>query len=148
LQRALGVLAGVLLGVLAAVCVLEIGLRNLARSGLTWYDELASYILVWLTFIGAALAQQKEEHIGVEALLERAGPAAAPALRLASHAALFALQLGLLVLGARLSYRTLGERAVTLPLAMGLVYAVVPLSAGVLAFVHLVQLGRVLRKRD
>ena len=37
--------------------------RTLGRS-LSWYDEVASILLAWLTFYGAALAAIKGAHIG------------------------------------------------------------------------------------
>jgi TRAP-type C4-dicarboxylate transport system permease small subunit len=38
-------------------------------SALIWYDEVASHMLAWLTFYGAALASVKRAHIGCPELV-------------------------------------------------------------------------------
>ena len=45
------------------VCVVEFVGPRVGQS-LTWYDEVASHLLAWLTFYGAALASVKRAHIG------------------------------------------------------------------------------------
>ena len=37
---------------------------------LSWYDELASVLLAWLTFYGSALASVKRAHIGCPELVD------------------------------------------------------------------------------
>jgi len=60
------------------VVVLVVALTTLVVCGatfrytghaLTWYDEVASVGLVWLTFYGSALAALKGAHIGVPGLV-------------------------------------------------------------------------------
>jgi TRAP-type C4-dicarboxylate transport system permease small subunit len=48
---------------LAVEVTLGIGFRVMGRS-LSWYDEVASVLLAWLTFYGSALASVKRAHIG------------------------------------------------------------------------------------
>jgi len=52
-----------LMVVLAAEVTLGVVFRTIGRS-LSWYDELASVLLAWLTFYGSALASVKRSHIG------------------------------------------------------------------------------------
>lgn len=42
-----------------------------AGASLSWYDEIASILLAWITYYGAALAALKRSHIGVDDLLLR-----------------------------------------------------------------------------
>ena len=48
---------------LALVVVLAVVFRMLGSS-LIWYDEVASVLLAWLTYYGAALAALKRGHLG------------------------------------------------------------------------------------
>lgn len=64
--------------VIAGFCFRYVG------HSLSWYDEIASVGLVWLTYYGSALAALKGAHIGVPGFVN----AMPPGLRLAS--ALFA----------------------------------------------------------
>ncbi len=54
--------------VLTVVVVVGVIYRKLGDS-LSWYDEVASILLVWITYYGAALAALKRSHIGFDDVL-------------------------------------------------------------------------------
>ncbi len=58
---------------LTAVVVFAVISRK-AGASLSWYDEVASIQLAWLTYYGAALAAYKRAHIGFPGLLEALPP--------------------------------------------------------------------------
>ena len=58
---------------LALVVVLGVVFRRLGAA-LVWYDEVASILLAWLTFYGAALAALHRAHIGFPKLVDGLGP--------------------------------------------------------------------------
>jgi TRAP-type C4-dicarboxylate transport system permease small subunit len=127
---------------LAAICVAEVALRNLAGASLGFGDEMAGYLLVWLTFVGATLAQLDSGHIGADVLSRHLSAAGAHRIEKAAEAVLLLVQLFLLATGIILVLVTLGDRATSLPIPMGLVYAAVPFSALLLAIVHARALSR------
>jgi len=131
-----------LLAALTAICVLEVTLRNLAGASLGWGDEMAGYLLVWLTFIGATLAQLDSGHIGADLVSRFLSPAGRRRLERVSQGILLALQLFLLIGGVQLVSIALRDRATSLPISMGVLYAAVPLSALLLAITHLAALLR------
>ncbi len=57
-----------LLAALAAVVLYAVAART-AGSSPIWYDEVASIMLAWLTFLGAPLATLKSAHLNFETLL-------------------------------------------------------------------------------
>ena len=59
-----------LMTVLAIVVVVGVLFRKTGAS-LVWYDEVASILLAWLTYYGAALAALNRAHIGVPTLVNR-----------------------------------------------------------------------------
>lgn len=65
-----------LMAALAIEVTVGVVFRSLGQS-LVWYDEVASILLAWLTYYGAALAAHKRAHIGFTGLVD----ALAPALR-------------------------------------------------------------------
>lgn len=145
LRSVLGVVVALLLSAIAAICFLEVILRYLFAASLSWYDELVGYILVWLTFLGAVLAQSCGEHIGIGDLVDRAPAWLRRALELARHAVLVAIHLVLLIYGTELAVRFLGEGASSFPLPMGVVYGVIPLSAALMLVVETVRIARTIR---
>ncbi len=54
--------------ILTVVVVVGVIYRKLGNS-LSWYDEVASILLVWITYYGAALAALKRSHIGFDDVL-------------------------------------------------------------------------------
>lgn len=54
---------------LALVVVVGVVFRK-AGASLVWYDEVASILLAWLTYYGAALAALHRAHIGMPTLVD------------------------------------------------------------------------------
>lgn len=63
-ERLLEIIVLVLMVALAIEVLLGVTYRKLGMS-LSWYDEIASVMLAWVTYYGAALAALKGAHIGV-----------------------------------------------------------------------------------
>jgi TRAP-type C4-dicarboxylate transport system permease small subunit len=57
-----------LLIVLTVVVLMGVAFRYSGNS-LIWYDEAASMLLAWITFLGAALAMNRNAHLGFNGLM-------------------------------------------------------------------------------
>jgi len=68
-ERLLELIVIVLMITLAAEVTVGVVFRTLGHS-LAWYDEIASVLLAWVTYYGAALAALKRAHIGVPAVVQ------------------------------------------------------------------------------
>ncbi len=70
LDRFLGRIEKTLLVVLLATVVLmaftQIVLRNFFETGIDWGDSLVRYLVLWVGFIGAALATRESKHIKID----------------------------------------------------------------------------------
>lgn len=62
-----------LMMILTLVVVVAVIYRKMDAS-LSWYDEVASVLLAWLTYYGAALAAISREHIGFNGLVNALKP--------------------------------------------------------------------------
>ncbi len=119
--------------VLMAVLFFEVSLGVVYRTfgvSLVWYDEVASILLAWLTFYGAALASVKRAHIGCPELVDLAPPRVRAALRAVAQA----LTIAFFLLMGWIGYKVLGpleaDRLVSLPeVPVAWVQSVVPISA-------------------
>lgn len=56
------------LGVLLVLAFTQVVLRNVFNSGLLWGDPMVRHLVVWVGFLGAAVATSKEGHISIDAL--------------------------------------------------------------------------------
>ena len=68
LQVVLEAILILLMVTLTAVVIVAVVYRK-AGASLAWYDEVASILLAWVTYYGAALAALKRGHIGFESLI-------------------------------------------------------------------------------
>ena len=64
----------IVLMVALTIVVIVAVLFRLAGDSLSWYDEVASVQLAWLTYYGASLAALKRAHIGVPGLIAAIPP--------------------------------------------------------------------------
>ena len=67
-ERTLEGIVLLLMVVLTTIVVVAVVYRK-AGNSLSWYDEVASVLLAWLTYYGAAFAALKRSHIGFPGLL-------------------------------------------------------------------------------
>jgi tripartite ATP-independent transporter DctM subunit len=77
-ERLVGRLVEFVVGllVLAEVLILSAGIysRYVAHRPLTWSDEVASILFLWLAMLGAAVAFRRSEHMRMAALVNRLQP--------------------------------------------------------------------------
>jgi TRAP-type C4-dicarboxylate transport system permease small subunit len=71
-----GAIAGMLLALGLGIVMLEIVSRALASTSFLWSEELSRYVLIWITYFGAAAVTRDNSHIRVEFLIDRLHPAA------------------------------------------------------------------------
>ena len=74
LARVLEAFCGALMVALAVVVVVAVIFRQ-AGASLSWYDEVAAIMLVWLTYYGAALAALRRAHLGFSGIVGASPPA-------------------------------------------------------------------------
>jgi TRAP-type C4-dicarboxylate transport system permease small subunit len=65
-----GVIVAALI-LMTLVLLLQVFARYVAKISIPWTEELARYLLVLMTFTGAALALRDKQHIAITFLLER-----------------------------------------------------------------------------
>ena len=64
----------IFLGLMILIAFSQIVLRNLFSTGLTWGDALVRDLVLWVGFIGAAMATREGKHINID-LISRWVPA-------------------------------------------------------------------------
>ncbi len=140
LQYALEFSVVFLMVALAVVVVLGVVFRRLGAA-LVWYDEVASILLAWLTFYGAALAALHRAHIGFPKLVDGLAPHLRRPLILLGEVFI----LGFFIVTAWAGWRVFGilggETLVSLPwVPQRLAHSVVPIGAVLFIIAELVTL--------
>jgi TRAP-type C4-dicarboxylate transport system permease small subunit len=119
----------VLMVALAVVVVAGVVFRK-AGASLVWYDEVASIVLVWLTYYGACLAALDRAHIGFPNLVRAARPGLRRVLELVRRAVIIAFFLAVAWAGWRVLLVLGGTSLVGLPwVPTRLTQSVIPIGA-------------------
>jgi TRAP-type C4-dicarboxylate transport system permease small subunit len=101
-----------------------------AGAALIWYDEVASHLLAWLTFYGAALASVKRAHIGCPEVLEALPWRARRALNIVAQLLVITFFALLGWVGFSIMPVLATDALVSLPeVPMSFVQSVIPISA-------------------
>ena len=148
LNRFIGVLDwwSMLLLVLMVVLVfLGVFFRYVLGASLAWYDEFASYLLVWLTFYGAVSASYRGRHIGFDLVVNRFMSSTGKMARVIAELFVLGFQVVLFYYGWILTQKMGNETAVSLPwIKMAWVYSVLPIAGGLMLLISLERLGHLL----
>ncbi len=142
--------AVVLLVLMVVLVFLGVFFRYVVGAALAWYDEFASYLLVWLTFYGAVAASYRRRHIGFETFVIRLLPNTRKGIEVVAELLILGFQVVLFYYGWLLMRKMGDETAVSLAwVKMGWVYSVFPITGGLMLLISLDRLFRlVLRKGD
>jgi TRAP-type C4-dicarboxylate transport system permease small subunit len=133
--------AVLLLVLMVAVVCLGVFFRYVLNASLVWYDEFASYLLVWLTFYGAVVASYRKRHIGFEVVVGRFEPKTRRIIDFISECFVLSFQIVLFGYGWLLVRKMGDESAVSLTwVKMGWVYSVLPIAGGLMLVISLMRL--------
>ena len=55
-----------LVAAMTVVIVLQVFFRYVMKGSLSWSEELARYLMVWVSFVGASIGVKRSAHVGVE----------------------------------------------------------------------------------
>ncbi len=118
-------LAGV--GLMAFAALILVTLAGVADRfvlglGLVWTEELARYILIWTSFLAAALAATRHAHFQIELLPDRLGPV----YRAAIAAIAAAICLVAAWYGVKFAWMFRDQHSPALGLSMAWVYSAAP----------------------
>lgn len=118
-----------------------------AGHSISWYDEFAGYILVWVTFWGAVVALERRRHIGFETVLELFPKYLQRPIESGVYVLLIFLNLVLIRYGWKLTTELSGETAITLPIPIGVINVVIPITAALMLVLCLIQIGELWTRR-
>jgi TRAP-type C4-dicarboxylate transport system permease small subunit len=131
LQKSLNALSIILLFSMLAVMFTQVLLRVIFESSIIWSEEALRFMFIWLVFLGVATAVYYNDLSRFELLQEKLPPLGRKILNTLIHlvggAILYCAAVGALPLVKR----QMNQLATALPIKMGVVYLVIPVSASI-----------------
>jgi TRAP-type C4-dicarboxylate transport system permease small subunit len=136
-----------LAGLVVIVC-LGVFFRYVLNASLTWYDEFASYMLVWLTFYGTVVADYQRRHIGFDVLVNKLAPPARKVVDVVAELAVLGFQFVLFYYGWVLMQRMGDETAISLPwVRVTWITSVLPVTGGLLLLISVTRMVGIVSAR-
>ena len=133
---------------MALLVAVQVFCRYILNSSLFWSEELARYMLVWLSFFGATVAYYRHLHPGVDALTSRISPAKQRVLQLLVHGVSMALALVMVISGAQFAWFVRLQISPALSMPKWIILAVIPLSGLILLFYALLFFVQILQREQ
>lgn len=143
LNSAAEFLLWVLVALVIVVIFVQVVFRYGLESSLSWSEELARYIFVWIIFIGTSVATKRRQHIFVEvlvALMPQALRRWAEFVGIVASIVFFAV---FAFVGCALMLNAWQQYSTALDVRIAYIYAAAPIGAG-LSILHLI-VGLLLR---
>jgi len=138
--RLLESIVSALMVILAAEVTIGVIFRTIGQS-LSWYDELASVLLAWLTFYGSALASVKRAHIGCPEVVDQLPWRARRALGIFTQLLVISFFVLLGWVGAEILPVLHGDALVSLPwVPISVVQSVIPITAALIVIAEVTHL--------
>lgn len=139
-----GIVTIMLVSVLWGVCS-----RYLLADQSSWTDELARYMLIWVSIFGAVYISGKNSHITIDLLPKSLSTKAKLNLDLIVQLIIILFTIAIFIIGGGryvyISFK-LEQTSAALGLPIGFVYLVLPISGLMIIYFKAVLMGQTLRK--
>jgi len=79
--------------------VLGVASRYIIGDQIRWTEELATFLLVWLVFCGAAIAYRDKAHLGINLLVEKLHPSSRRIIQITALLVVLAFTVSIMLIG-------------------------------------------------
>ena len=121
----------IILGATTIVSVVftEVVLRYLFKHSLIFTEELSRYLMVWIVFLGSALAVRDGSHIHINFLTKRFNPQNQAWLRLSAHILTLVFLVFIVVEGIKILPQQLYQMCITIDISLFYFYLAIPVGS-------------------
>jgi TRAP-type C4-dicarboxylate transport system permease small subunit len=126
-----------LMGILVIDVLWQVISRYVLSSPSSFTDELAGFLLIWVGLFGSAYVAGKNEHLAIDLLVQRSGPARRKFLEVFIGGCIVVFSFFVFVIGGTWLVYTrfaLEVRSAALEIPLGYVYIVLPISGLLIIF--------------
>ena len=121
--------AGLTIGALACTVMLQVIARYLLQISLDWTSDISTLLLIWATFLGAAVASFSDEHFAVGFVVDALPSSLRPAADLFANMAVTVTLLALLFYGCRYTLVQMSQQYSGIAISKGWATLAIPVSA-------------------
>lgn len=126
---------------IVAIVTIEVILRYVFKHSLIFTEELARYLMVWIVFLGSALAIRDGAHIRINILVKRLNPTLRKLAHLSAHGLVLLFLIVVAIEGFRILPSQLRQMCITIDVSLFYFYLAIPVGC-VLMIVYLLPVIR------
>lgn len=120
---------------MAVIVAVQVFFRYILNHSLFWSEELARYLLIWITFLGASSAYRRKGHPGIDMLYNRVSESVRRSLSIVVHLVSMMLFVIMIRYGIEFSYFVRMQISPALYIPKWVIYAIIPVS-GMILIIH------------
>lgn len=128
IDKVLFVILAVLSAAMVAVILYQVVLRYCFSAANAWAEEVARFMFVWVTTLGASIAIRRNVHLRVDLLVDFLKPRPRFILQIITYTLILLFLIHLCYLGAELMTRTTINKSAGLRVPMAVPYAAIPVG--------------------
>ena len=134
------ILLTLLLIYISGCMMLQIFMRHVMQSSLSWSEESIRFAFVWLVFLGFGLAVKEDRHISITFLKSHLGPKAQIAITVFANVVFFIYAVAMMVFGSQVvrSFIQSGQTSAALGIPRYFMFLAAPIGFA-LVIIRLVQ---------
>ena len=149
-NKVLEILLVALMTILVLDVLWQVFSRYVLSSPSSFTDELAGYLLIWVSLLGAAYVTGRKEHLAIDIMLRKSKPARQKKIMLAIETIILLFAATVMVIGGVWLMYTrfvLEVKSAALQLPLGFVYIVLPLSGLIICYYSIYHIVEIINKK-
>ncbi|MEK6482336.1 TRAP transporter small permease [Catalinimonas sp. 4WD22] len=151
LDKILETVLVIIMAVMVVNVLWQVGSRYILQSPSSFTDELARYLLIWLSILGASYVTGKRMHLSIDLLAQKVNAEKRKSLNTLIYTivAIFAF-LAMVVGGTNLVYivSSLGQTSPALEIPLSYVYIVLPIGGVIIIFYSILNILHPVKEED
>jgi C4-dicarboxylate transporter DctQ subunit len=129
LSRLVESLVILIAAIIVTIVTAEVALRYLFSHSMIFTEELSRYLMVWIVFLGSALAIRDGSHIHIQILVKRLDSRMQQIVKLAAYALIIAFLVFITVEGLKILPRQLQQMCITIDISLFYFYLAIPVGS-------------------
>lgn len=151
LDKVLEIILVIIMSVMVINVLWQVGSRYLLQSPSSFTDELARYLLIWLSILGASYVTGKRMHLSIDLLAQKIQASSRKKLNTLIYTivAIFAF-LAMFVGGSNLVFivSSLGQTSPALEIPLSYVYIVLPIGGIIIVYYSILNILHPVKEED
>jgi TRAP-type C4-dicarboxylate transport system permease small subunit len=117
--------------------LLQVASRYVLENTISFTDELAGFLLIWVGMAGAAYVSGQGQHLAITYVKDKIKQSSQKWLDIAIHLSILTFAIGVLIIGGIWLVYTrffLGQVSASMEISLGYIYMIVPVAGLIIAF--------------